>query len=109
MKNSVVPEEENSFRPPPSVCGRRREIFVVGGPFGDDLCVTLLIPSLNPNMTFFSPKNKGQKKPFFPPAQYFPAGNSCAAGKNGLLTKGERPCKNESTQPRIDQKAKIRA
>lgn len=65
MKNSVVPEEENSFRPPLSVCGRRREIFVVGGPFGDDLCVTLLIPSLNPNMTFFSPKNKGQKSLFF--------------------------------------------
>ncbi len=108
MKNSVAPEEENSFRNPFRLW-KAREIFVVSGPFGDDLCVTLLIPSLNPNITFFSPKNKGQKKPFFPPAQYFPAGNSCAAGKNGLLTKGERPCKNESTQPRIDQKAKIRA
>lgn len=53
------------FPPPLSVCGRRREIFVVGGPFGDDLCVTLLIPSLSPNMTFFSPKNKGQKSLFF--------------------------------------------
>lgn len=53
------------FPTPLSVCGRRREIFVVGGPFGDDLCVTLLIPSLNPNMTFFSPKNKGKKSLFF--------------------------------------------
>ncbi len=70
MKNSVAPEEENSFRNPFRLW-KAREIFVVSGPFGDDLCVTLLILSLNPNITFFSPKNKGKKSLFFRPHSIF--------------------------------------
>ena len=66
----VAPEEENSFRNPFRLW-KAREIFVVSGPFGDDLCVTLLIPSLNPNITFFSPKNKGKKSLFFRPHSIF--------------------------------------